>query len=215
MRPPQTARTNSSLETIRLGCCEKLLEPCGSQTSIRLPLPRSASRSARAPILENASLIRNGAGRRCQSGKYRRLIGGLSLHPVRPRTQLPADLRPAVPGTRMMNRALCFSAILATLSCWNGAAAHETESGWTYPPACCRGDKERGDCQEIPNTSVSAGPEGFKVLLNPGDHHLVTKQHFFRIPYGNTIPSGDSDFHICLYPTEHHANCFFAPPDGF
>ena len=114
-----------------------------------------------------------------------------------------------------MNRALCFSAILATLACWNGAAAHDTESGWTYPPACCRGDKERGDCQEIPNASVSTGPDGFRVMLNPGDHHLVTKQHFFRIPYGDTIPSEDSDFHICLHPTEDHANCFFAPPDGF
>jgi hypothetical protein len=113
-----------------------------------------------------------------------------------------------------MDRALCFSAVLATLSCWNSAAAHDTLSGWTYPPACCRGDKERGDCQQIPNTSVSAGPDGFRVLLNPGDHHLVTRQHFFRIPYGDTIPSEDSHFHICLHPTEDHANCFFAPPDG-
>ncbi|MBY3211902.1 hypothetical protein RlegWSM1455_03720 [Rhizobium laguerreae] len=113
-----------------------------------------------------------------------------------------------------MNRALYFSAILSTLSCWNGATAHDTESGWIYPPACCRGDKERGDCHEIPSTSVSTGPDGFRVLLNPGDHHLVTKQHFFRIPYGATIPSGDSHFHICLHPTEDHANCFFAPPYG-
>ena len=118
-------------------------------------------------------------------------------------------------GTRQMNRAWFFSALLAMLSCWSGAGAHDTESGWTYPPACCRGDQERGDCKEIPNASVSTGPDGFRVLLNPGDHHLVTRQQSFRIPYGDTIPSGDSHFHICLHPTEDHANCFFAPPDGF
>ncbi|MEW9838444.1 hypothetical protein ABUE29_24955 [Mesorhizobium sp. ZMM04-4] len=114
-----------------------------------------------------------------------------------------------------MNRACRFSAIVATLSCWNGAAAHDSKSGWTYPPACCQGDKELGDCQEIPNASVRRAPDGFRVLLNPGDHHLVTKQHLFRISYGDLIPSGDSHFHICLHPTEDYANCFFAPPDGF
>jgi hypothetical protein len=209
--PAAACRTPASTSAVRL----LKRNEWRFQTSIPLLPPRSASRSARAPILENASLNRNGAGRRCRSAKYRRLIGVRSLHPAGPRSHLPADLRSAVPGTRTMNRALSFSAILATLACWNGAAAHDTESGWTYPLACCRGDKKRGDCQEIPNTSVSTGPDGFRVLLNPGDHHLVTKQHFFRIPYGDTIPSGDSDFHICLYPTEDHANCFFAPPDGF
>jgi hypothetical protein len=112
-----------------------------------------------------------------------------------------------------MNRALLLSAGLA-LSCSNSAAAHDTLSGWTYPPACCRGDKERGDCQQIPNTSVRAGPDGFSVRLNPGDHHLVTIRQFFRIPYGDAIPSEDSHFHICLHPTQEDANCFFAPPDG-
>lgn len=177
-------------------------------------LPWSASRNSRATISASAFPIRNRVGRRGRSGKYRHLIGVRSLHAAGPRSQLPADLRPAAPGTLKMNRALYFSAILSTLSCWNGATAHDTESGWIYPPACCRGDKERGDCHEIPSTSVSTGPDGFRVLLNPGDHHLVTKQHFFRIPYGDTIPSGDSHFHICLHPTEDHANCFFAPPYG-
>jgi hypothetical protein len=86
-----------------------------------------------------------------------------------------------------MNRALCILTIGATLPCWGSASAHETHSGWTYPPACCRGDKNGGDCQEIPD----------------------------RIPYGDTIPSGDGRYHIRLHPTEDHANCFFAPPYGF
>jgi hypothetical protein len=95
------------------------------------------------------------------------------------------------------------------------AAAHDASTAWTYPPACCRGDKAGGDCERIPNTTVKAGPKGFTVLLNPGDHHLVTKKQLFSIPYGDEIPSGDGDFHICLHPTEENANCFFAPPDGF
>lgn len=114
-----------------------------------------------------------------------------------------------------MNRALCILTIGATLPCWGSASAHETHSGWTYPPACCRGDKNVGDCQEIPDSSVHTGPEGFRVLLRPGDHHLVTRQQSFRISYGDTIPSGDGRYHICLHPTEDHANCFFAPPYGF
>lgn len=159
--------------------------------------------------------IRNGVGQQCRSGKYRRLIVGRSLQAAGPRSQLPPDLRPVVTGTPKMNRALYFSAFLSALSCCSSATAHDTESGWTYPPACCRGDNERGDCQEVPNTNVSTAPDGFTVLLSPGDHHLVKKRHVFRIPYGATIPSGDSHFHICLHPTEDDVNCFFAPAYGF
>lgn len=36
----------------------------------------------------------------------------------------------------------------------------------------------------------------------------------FLIPYGNELPSGDDNFHICLYPNEYHVNCFFAPSQG-
>lgn len=87
--------------------------------------------------------------------------------------------------------------------------AHPFRSGWTYLPACCRGSEAGGDCERIPGASVRKGPRG---ILHPGDHHLVTKDHIFQVPYGGEIPSGDSDFHICLHPTEDHMNCFFAPP---
>lgn len=93
------------------------------------------------------------------------------------------------------------------------ASAHQTGSGWTYPPACCKGDHVGGDCQRIPDSDVATGPHGFSVLLHPGDHHLVTRNQLFLIPYGDEIPSGDGDFHICLHPTEDHVNCFFAPPN--
>ncbi|MDK1490379.1 hypothetical protein QN219_09945 [Sinorhizobium sp. 7-81] len=92
--------------------------------------------------------------------------------------------------------------------------AHPTASDWTYPPACCKGDHSTGDCQAIPGRDVSKGRHGFTVVLHPGDHHLVTKKQRFLIPYGDEIPSGDNDYHICLHPTEEHMNCFFAPPDG-
>ncbi|WEX86354.1 hypothetical protein PZN02_002632 [Sinorhizobium garamanticum] len=92
--------------------------------------------------------------------------------------------------------------------------AHPARSGWTYPRACCQGSEVGGDCERIPGASVRKGPHGFSIILHPGDHHLVTKDHMFQIPYGDEIPSGDSDFHICLHPTEDHMNCFFAPPDG-
>lgn len=115
-----------------------------------------------------------------------------------------------------MNRALCISTIVSVLlSAWDGVAAHEPDSAWTYPPACCRGDKNGGDCQEIPDARVRTAPDGYREHLNPGDHHLVTRQQLFRISYGDAIPSGDGHYHICLHPTEDHANCFFAPPYGF
>ena len=92
--------------------------------------------------------------------------------------------------------------------------AHKAPTLWTYPPACCNGSTIGGDCERIPGKTVRKGRYGFVVVLHPGDHHLVTTFHIFLIPYGSEIPSGDSDFHVCLYPTEDHVNCFFAPPDG-
>lgn len=92
--------------------------------------------------------------------------------------------------------------------------AHQTSSGWTYPPACCKGYDVGGDCERIPDTDVTKGPLGFSVLLHPGDHHLVTRSQLFLISYGDEIPSGDGHFHICLHPTEDHVNCFFAPRES-
>jgi len=105
--------------------------------------------------------------------------------------------------------------------------AHQSGSGWAYPPSCCKGKDFGGDCEAIPRSRVRKGPGAFSVILHPGDHHLVTRNQSFLIPYGNESPSGDGDFHICLQPTDeaneadgigrggrYHMNCFFAPPDG-
>ena len=91
--------------------------------------------------------------------------------------------------------------------------AHQAGSAWTYPLACCRGKDLGGDCDAIPAAGVRKGTRGFSVTLRPGDHPLATRNHWFFIPYGNEIPSGDGDYHICLHPTEDNVNCFFAPPD--
>ncbi|TLX15783.1 hypothetical protein FFR93_00255 [Rhizobium sp. MHM7A] len=104
--------------------------------------------------------------------------------------------------------------VAATVLLASGHAHQPGNKRWTYPPACCNGSDVSGDCERIPDSAVRKGREGFSVILHPGDHHLVTREHRFLIPYGSELPSGDSDFHICLHPTEHHANCFFAPPDG-
>ncbi len=104
--------------------------------------------------------------------------------------------------------------------------AHQSGSGWTYPLSCCNGKDFGGDCEAIPRSQVWKGPNGFSVILHPGDHHLVTRNQLFLIPYGDESPSGDGDFHICLQPTDepteadgigqggrYRMNCFFAPPD--
>ncbi|KQV28522.1 hypothetical protein ASC97_04430 [Rhizobium sp. Root1203] len=92
--------------------------------------------------------------------------------------------------------------------------AHQSGSGWTYPPACCKSRDVGGDCEAIPSTAVRKGHRGFSVYLHRGDHHLITRNQLYFIPYGDEIPSGDGDFHICLHPTEDDVNCFFAPPDS-
>lgn len=92
--------------------------------------------------------------------------------------------------------------------------AHQAISGWTYPPACCKDQKTGGDCEAIPSADVTRGPHGYSVFIHPGDHHSATRSHRFFVPYGDEIPSGDDDYHICLHPTENDLNCFFAPPDA-
>lgn len=91
--------------------------------------------------------------------------------------------------------------------------AHKAPSGWAYPPACCNGRQTGGDCQAIPSDDVSENRDGYSILIRPGDHFLATKPHRFFVPYGNELPSGDGDYHVCLHTTESDLNCFFAPKE--
>ncbi|MDG4908694.1 hypothetical protein P9228_19910 [Mesorhizobium sp. WSM4898] len=92
------------------------------------------------------------------------------------------------------------------------ALAHSSRS-WTYPPACCHGDSATGECGKIPASTVTPRPDGYVIILRPGDHGRVTHQNRYFVPYDVVIPSGDDNFHICLHPTEEDENCFFAPAD--
>ncbi|ANL42364.1 hypothetical protein [Rhizobium phaseoli] len=115
----------------------------------------------------------------------------------------------------LVTSTLCLATLTATsVGILIRAEAHQAESGWTYPPACCKAHDVGGDCEAIPAQHISPGPHGFSIFLHRGDHHLATKPHLFFIPYGDEIPSGDGRYHICLHPTENEVNCFFAPPNG-
>jgi hypothetical protein len=118
-------------------------------------------------------------------------------------------------GTVMLKFLLLGSGVVITITdalfFASSVKAHGPD-GWKYPLSCCHGDSNTGDCQMIPYQAVTETPDGFRVVLNPGDHRLVSTQQSFRIPYGQAIPSGDRNYHICLHPTQSTAFCFFAPP---
>ncbi|CAN7319490.1 hypothetical protein LJR235_001648 [Pararhizobium sp. LjRoot235] len=118
----------------------------------------------------------------------------------------------------MVSRALVTtSAVLCSfvfLTLLAKSHAHQAGSGWVYPPACCQGSHVGGDCEAIPSSDVTKGAQGYSVFIHPGDHHLATRYHRFFVPYGDDLPSGDENYHVCLHPTEDYLNCFFAPPNA-
>ena len=91
---------------------------------------------------------------------------------------------------------------------------HTAVSGWTYDPLCCNGNAMTGDCQKIPTRAVKPVEGGYRITIGPGDHRLATKPHTFFVKYGDEKKSGDSDYHLCLWPSENDARCFYAPPMG-
>ena len=110
-----------------------------------------------------------------------------------------------------MRAYLIATAALFVLNAPEPAAAHKAKSGMAYEAWCCSGK----DCAEIPDESVSAGPDGWVVTLWPGQHPMVTKPIHRVIPYRTARPSEDGRFHLCLWPTEADDRCFYAPPQGF
>jgi hypothetical protein len=117
-------------------------------------------------------------------------------------------------GSRDMTIAPRTTAVLTAFAAgWfpSSTYAHKASTGWTYPPACCKSDEVGGDCQAIPFNDVTRGRKGYEIFLHPGDHFMATRPHHFFVPYGDELPSGDDQFHLCLHPTESDLNCFFAP----
>lgn len=93
--------------------------------------------------------------------------------------------------------------------------AHEAVSGFKYDSYCCNGNNHTGDCQRIPTRNVRITSGGYEIILKPGDHRLVTRTHDFQLPQSEARRSTDSEYHICLYPTEDTLRCFYAPDMGF
>lgn len=122
---------------------------------------------------------------------------------------------PDVSRSKRLGRAL--HAFLILLFAMGGLALTNTSNahgphGWLYPLSCCYGDGKTGNCQMIPHESVTESPDGFIVVLSPGDHGMVTTRQVFRIPYGKEMRSVDQNYHICLHPRRSAPGCFFVPP---
>jgi len=92
----------------------------------------------------------------------------------------------------------------------SAAQAHQAPSGMEYSSFCCNGQ----DCAPIPAQTVRTSPAGYVVVLQPGDHPMVTERQEFVVPYGKELPSTDGGYHICLYPTQEVLRCFYAPGMG-
>ena len=71
-----------------------------------------------------------------------------------------------------------------------------------------------GDCQMIPTTTVKVVAGGYEITIAPGQHRLATRGHTFFVEQSRARMSKDSDYHLCLWPTEDEVQCFFAPPFG-
>lgn len=113
-----------------------------------------------------------------------------------------------------LRNAIAAFSLLAAAS----AHAHDAPSGWNYPAVCCQGVNGpggHGDCQKIDSKTVKPVSGGYQVTIGPGDHMLATREHVFFIPYEDVKESGDGDYHLCLWPTEDTARCFFSPPMSF
>lgn len=113
-----------------------------------------------------------------------------------------------------MRRAFLFLSLIAST-----ANAHDAPTGWRYDAWCCSGStggsEHAGDCAPIPSKAVKPIKGGYQVTLHAGDHHMITKDHVFFVPYQVVRQSGDDRYHSCFFPTEDTLRCFYAPPQSY
>lgn len=99
--------------------------------------------------------------------------------------------------------------------------AHTSHGGMEYSAYCCSGSSggvaqaNTGDCQPIPSKSVKVTSRGYEVTLTVGDHHMVTRDHKWVVPFADAKVSTDGEYHGCLFPTEDTLRCFYAPPQSY
>ena len=88
--------------------------------------------------------------------------------------------------------------------------AHQAPSGWYYDLDCCG----NYDCAPVPDVSVREVVGGYRVLLLPGQHPLVSRPVEGFIPHGspNLRPSGDGLRHVCI--VGGRIQCLYVPPGG-
>ncbi|MGF9691917.1 MULTISPECIES: hypothetical protein [unclassified Rhizobium] len=101
--------------------------------------------------------------------------------------------------------------IMMLMAVASSPKAHETATGWQYDAYCCNGNEHSGDCQMISTRNVRVISGGYEILLRPGDHRLITRNHDFKIPQSQARRSRDEQYHLCLYPNEDTLRCFYAP----
>lgn len=107
---------------------------------------------------------------------------------------------------------------LMGLSAFFGVAAFQALSHEWYDPACCSDQ----DCARVSPSKVTAGPDGWIVELQPGDHPLVSTFVSHTVPYGDRKErqSMDGEFHACVHlPGPVHEGqgliCLYVPPMAF
>ncbi|WP_295806690.1 hypothetical protein [uncultured Nitratireductor sp.] len=91
--------------------------------------------------------------------------------------------------------------VLLAVQC---AGAHEAESGWRYPYACC---SDR-DCREVTDAAVSEGPQGYMIKVT-GEILPYTDKRVRNSP--------DGVFHWCSVAGKNDTRtiCLFVPPRSF
>ena len=106
---------------------------------------------------------------------------------------------------RLLFAALCiwWLAVVAIYGFAISARAHSF-----YDPWCCN----QRDCQPIPAHAVEIVPEGYRVTLKPGEHHMVNETVVHVVPFSEARDAPDGAYHACLYPTQHVMRCFYRPP---
>lgn len=116
------------------------------------------------------------------------------------------------PSCRYLSQAIQIlsGAIMASSVVFAEARAHEAPSGWSYPFFCC----SNRDCARIPAGRVKTGPDGYRVVLQPGDHEFVKDTTAFLIPYANAKDSPDNEYHLCI-TASMQVLCFFRPPMSY
>ena len=82
-----------------------------------------------------------------------------------------------------------------------------------YDVICC----DDTDCAPIHPKHVTAGPEGYTIVLKEGDHPNVKRGGTWFIKYDSwqDKQSHDTEFHACVNPSSEVFYCLYSPVKAF